>query len=76
MMHQSARKALRKLKDSQGRPLWEPSLQAGFADSLLGYPTRINNDMATVAQNSRSPALRQHPRGLRHPDRAGAPRCG
>jgi HK97 family phage major capsid protein len=54
MMHQSARKALRKLKDGQQRPLWEPSLQAGFPDSLMGYPTRINNDMATVAQNSKS----------------------
>jgi HK97 family phage major capsid protein len=54
MMHQSARKALRKLKDAQNRPLWEPSVQAGVADSLLGYPVRINNDMATVAQNSKS----------------------
>lgn len=54
MMHQTARKALRKIKDTQGHPLWEPSLQAGFPDSLLGYPTRINNDMATVAQNSKS----------------------
>jgi HK97 family phage major capsid protein len=54
MMHQSMRKALRKLKDGQSRPLWEPSLQAGFADNLMGYPTRINNDMATVAQNSKS----------------------
>jgi HK97 family phage major capsid protein len=54
MMHQTARKALRKLKDGQNRPLWEPSLQTGFPDSLLGYPTRINNDMATVAQNSKS----------------------
>jgi HK97 family phage major capsid protein len=54
MLHQSARKALRKLKDAQNRPLWEPSLQAGAADSLLGYPVRLNNDMAAVAQNSKS----------------------
>jgi HK97 family phage major capsid protein len=54
MLHQTARKALRKLKDSQGRPLWEPSLQAGAADSLLGYPVRINNDMPTLATSSKS----------------------
>jgi HK97 family phage major capsid protein len=54
MGHQSVRKALRKLKDSQNRPLWEPSVQAGAPDNLLGYPFRINNDMATVAQNSKS----------------------
>jgi HK97 family phage major capsid protein len=54
MMHQSARKALRKLKDADGRPLWEPSLQAGSTDSLLGYRVRINNDMPTIAVNSKS----------------------
>lgn len=54
MMHQSARKAARKLKDSQNRPLWEPSLQAGAADNLMGYPVRINNDMPTLAASSKS----------------------
>lgn len=54
MMHQTVRKALRKLKDTQGRPLWEPSVQAGQPDQLLGYSVRINNHCATVAQNSKS----------------------
>ena len=54
MMHQGVRGRLRKLKDTQGRPLWEPSVQAGQPDMLMGYPTRINNHMATVAQNSKS----------------------
>lgn len=54
MMHQTVRKALRKLTDTQGRPLWEPSLQTGMADNLLGYPVSINNDMATVATSSKS----------------------
>ena len=54
MMHQSARKALRKLVDGQNRPIWEPNMQAGAANLLLGYPVRINNDMPTVAQNSKS----------------------
>lgn len=40
---------VRKLKDSQGRYLWEPSVQVGQPDRILGYPTIPNNDMqATV----------------------------
>lgn len=54
MMHQTVRKAIRKLKDLQGRPIWEPSVQAGVPDVLLGRPARVNNDMATLAQNSLS----------------------
>jgi HK97 family phage major capsid protein len=30
--------ALRKLKDSNGQFLWQPSVQAGQPDRLLGYP--------------------------------------
>ncbi|MBP9918706.1 MAG: phage major capsid protein [Dermatophilaceae bacterium] len=54
MMHQSVRKAVRKLKDSQGRYLWEPSRQVGTPDMLEGYPIVLNNDMATLAQSSKS----------------------
>lgn len=54
MMHQTVRKALRKLKDTTGRPIWEPSLQAGAPDTLVGRPVLINPDLATVAQNSKS----------------------
>lgn len=54
MMHQSMRKAVRKIKDTTGRPIWEPSLQAGAPDVLLGRAALVNNDMATVAQNSLS----------------------
>lgn len=54
MMHQTMRKVIRKLKDGQNRPLWEPSLQAGMPDMLMGRPVVINNDMATLAQNSLS----------------------
>jgi HK97 family phage major capsid protein len=54
MMHQQVRARLRKLKDAQNRPLWEPSVQAGQPDMLMGYPTSINNHMAAVAQNSKS----------------------
>lgn len=54
MGHQGVRKAARKLKDSQGRYMWEVSLQNGVPDSLLGYPFVINNDMAAPAASSKS----------------------
>jgi HK97 family phage major capsid protein len=54
MGHQGIRKAIRKLKDSQNRYLWEISLQNGVPDSLLGYPYLVNNDMATPAASSKS----------------------
>ena len=46
--------AARKLKDAQNRPLWEPSVQAGVPDSLLGYKYTINQDMPTMAANAKS----------------------
>jgi HK97 family phage major capsid protein len=54
MGHQAVRKAVRKLQDSQGRYMWEISLQNGVPDSLLGYQFLLNNDMATPAVSSKS----------------------
>ena len=54
MMNDSSLKVVRKLKDSQNRPLWEPSLQAGQPDTLLGYPVWVNSDMAAMAANAKS----------------------
>jgi HK97 family phage major capsid protein len=54
MGHQPCARALRKLKDTQNRYLWEISLQNGVPDSLLGYQFLVNNDMATPAVNSKS----------------------
>jgi HK97 family phage major capsid protein len=54
MMSQAARKTLRKLKDSQNRPLWEPSLQAGTPDSLMGYGLTLNNYMSAPATGVKS----------------------
>lgn len=45
MAHDLIVSALRKLKDSTGQYLWQPSLQAGTPDSLHGYPLIVNNDM-------------------------------
>lgn len=38
VMNDSSLKVIRKLKDADNRPLWEPSLQIGVPDTLLGYP--------------------------------------
>lgn len=54
MMSQSARKAIRKLKDSQNRPLWEPSVQAGVPDQLLGYGLTLNNYVPAPAASAKS----------------------
>lgn len=54
MMSQTARKLLRKLKDTQGRPLWEPSLQAGSPDTLMGYGLTLNNYMSAPATGVKS----------------------
>ena len=54
MGHQSVRKAIRKLKDSQGRYLWEPSVKEGVPNQVQGYPFILNNDMPTLAASSKS----------------------
>lgn len=57
MLSQSGRKQIRKLKDSQGRPLWEPSLQVGAPDQLLGYGVALNNYAPAAAQNAKTIAF-------------------
>lgn len=54
MMSQAARKVIRKLKDTQNRPLWEPSIQVGVPDTLLGYPLRLNNYVPAPAASAKS----------------------
>ena len=40
---------LRKLKDQDGRHIWQPSLDAKTPSLLLGYPVEICDDMPTLA---------------------------
>lgn len=54
MLAQGSRKQIRKLKDSQNRPLWEPSLQVGTPDTLLGYGVALNNYMPAAAVNAKT----------------------
>lgn len=58
MMADSSLKVVRKLKDSQGRPIFVPGYETGVPggapDTLLGRPIFINQDVAAMAANARS----------------------
>jgi len=54
MMRDATVGIIRKLQDSQNRPLWEPSVQAGQPDMIMGYPIVVNNDVATAAASAKS----------------------
>lgn len=46
--------AVRKLKDTTGQYLWQPSLTAGAPDTLLGKPVHTDPNMPLVAVNAKS----------------------
>lgn len=53
MFNDGTLKALKKLKDSNGRPLWQGYAVSGFGPdvaqpSVLGYPYQINQSMADI----------------------------
>lgn len=57
MMNDASLKVIRKLKDTQGRPIFLPGydgLAGPMPDTLLGYPVVINQDVATMAANAKS----------------------
>ncbi|MFG3154232.1 phage major capsid protein [Streptomyces sp. NPDC048219] len=54
MLHDTTLGTARKLKDGQNRPLWEPSVQAGVPDMLLGYRYSVNQNMPTMAADAKS----------------------
>ena len=54
VMNRSSVEAISKLKDSSGQYLWQPSLEAGEMQTLLGYPIERMEDMPSVAANSLS----------------------
>lgn len=57
LMNRSTVEAISKLKDSTGQYLWQPSLEAGELQTLLGYPIERMEDMPPVAANSLSIAF-------------------
>lgn len=57
MMNDASLKVIRKLKDSQNRPVFLPGydgLAGPMPDTLLGYQITINQDMAAMAANAKS----------------------
>lgn len=52
MFHDSTLKSLKKLKDSQNRPLFLTDYRTSEPGTLLGYNYTINQDMASGATNS------------------------
>ncbi len=55
--------AVRKLKDSQNRYLWEPSMQSGLPNAIDGIPYIETPDMPDLASGSKSIILGNFKRG-------------
>lgn len=54
MLHSNTLRDLRKLKDGDGRYIWQPGMQSGNPNSLNGYGYIVNDDMPTMATGNRA----------------------
>lgn len=58
MMADSSMKVVRKIKDTQGRPIFVPGYETGnpggAPDRLMGKPVTINDDVAAMAASAKS----------------------
>lgn len=58
MLNDASIKVIRKIKDSEGRPIFVPGYEQGVPggapSTLLGRPVFINQDIATMAANAKS----------------------
>jgi HK97 family phage major capsid protein len=57
MMNDQTLKIIKKLKDSQNRPLWLPGYAMKEPDTINGYGYEINQQMAIPAANAKSIAF-------------------
>ena len=57
VLNDSTIKAVRKLKDSTGQYLWQPSLVAGTPDTLLGRPMKTSAYMPVIAAGAKTIAF-------------------
>lgn len=57
MMNDLSVSIVSKLKETTGRPIWEPAVTAGAPDMLLGYPVQTNDDVAVMAASAKSIAF-------------------
>ena len=60
MMNDSTLKLLRKLKDADGRYLWQAEANSGAPGTLNGYGYTINQDMASAAVSAKPITFGQH----------------
>lgn len=70
-MNSATTGSIRKLKDDNGVYMWQPGLQAGQPDRLLGYPTVTWEQMADIAANAHPVAFGDFRRGYLLVDRVG-----
>lgn len=54
LMSDPTAKGIRKLQDSNGQYIWQPGLQAGQPDTLLGRPVVIDTNVADAATSAKS----------------------
>jgi HK97 family phage major capsid protein len=54
MFNDSTLKALRKMKDGDGMPIWQTDLRMGAADTIGGFAYTVNDDMADIASGAKS----------------------
>lgn len=54
VLSDGALKILRKLKDADGRPIWQPVPAPGFPAQINGFPYTIDNSMAVPAAAART----------------------
>ena len=57
VLNDSTIKAVRKLKDSNGQYLWQPSLTAGTPDTILGRPVKTSAYMPAIAAGAKTIAF-------------------
>lgn len=57
MMNSSTEAVLRKLKDTTGQYLWQPSLQMGAPNIFDGHPILINEKMPSIATGNKFAAF-------------------
>jgi HK97 family phage major capsid protein len=53
MLHDSILQQIRKIKDSYGQYLWQPSIQLGIPDKLYGYNLTINQSMDSAVTTTK-----------------------
>ena len=70
-MKRSTVQAISLLKDGQGRYIWEPGLQMGDPQNILGHSIRRMEDMPAVAANSLPVAFGNFKMGYTIVDRQG-----